>query len=201
MQGTLKKRLNHCNAQIDEIFNGFELNETFKQQIQEIKNYYYEIVVADDELIEFYEVYVASLQAVKKGEITLEDALKDIKKNAAAREYDVDIENLLQIVAMTFLFVMSTFLYLSLCPLVAPCFILHPLLGLTALILLTELFTMGMLSLTKELIEFESTLPIEAEREREIDVVSFFKPVAQSEKTMAAEKKENTDDLSCAQSF
>jgi hypothetical protein len=201
MQATLKKRLNRCNAQIDEIFNGFELNETFKKQIQEIKNYYYEIVAADDELIEFYEVYVASLHAVKKGEMTLEDALKDIKKNAAARKYDVDIENLLQIVAMTFLFVISTFLYLFLCPLVAPCFILHPLLGLTALILLTVLFTMGMLSLTKELIEFESTLPIEEEREREINVASFFKSVAQSEKTMPAEKKENINDLSCTQPF
>lgn len=201
MHSKLKRRLNCCNAQIDALFNGLELNESFKKQLQEIKDYYREIVAADNELIDFYELYVASLHAVKKGEMSLEDALKRINENATARKHEVNIENLLQIVAMTFLFVVSTFLYLSLCPLVAPCFIFHPIVGLAALIALTELFTVGMLSLTKELIEFESTLPIEEERDREVHVVSFFKPVAPSAKTRPAQQPENIGDSSCAQAF
>lgn len=201
MHSRLKRRLNRCNKQIDALFNGLELSESFKKQLHEIKSYYREIVAADNELIEFYQFYVASLHAVTKGEMSLEDALKRINENAAARKYAVNIENLQQIVAMTFLFVVSTFLYLSLCPLVAPCFIFHPLVGLAALIALTELFTIGMLNLTKELIEFESTLPIEEECDREIHVLSFFKPAAPSTKRIPAVQQENSEDLFCARSF
>src|SRR5690242_11014069 len=137
MSNKLEKHLKHCDKQFDAIFSGFVLNNTLNKDINEIKNYYHKVVNDDEELIDFYELYIKTLHEVKDGKITLEGGLEHIKKASEEREFQTNAENALQILTMAFLFVISTFLYFTLCTLIATCFAIHPLIGLAALILCT----------------------------------------------------------------
>ena len=195
----IKKRLISCDEQLNAVFNELNVNNILQEHINEIKKYYHKVINQDEDLIIFYELLIKTLHEVKQGKLTLEEGLNRINKTASQRIVQTNTDNIFHILAMSLLLMASTFLFLVLGTLTIPFFTIHPLLGLGAIILGTELLIQGMQTIVEQLFYFQSVLPIVAEKEREQSALSFFKPTPKPDSAALSvpEEERNTPFSPC----
>lgn len=192
MPDKFEDRLKHCNGELDKLFSGFNLTEEFKLQKQAIKLHYHSMMLNAGEkkerVIHMYEFFISTLQQIKANEIMVNEAIKRVERQAAARENEIFWNNGFNGLSLAALFLLATAAYLSLYVIVASCFPLQPILGFAVLVLASGLFIERMNVVFSEYIDFEVSAPIKDECKREVNIMSFFRP-----KSVETEPSANVD--------
>ncbi|CZG75855.1 TPA: lpg2271 family Dot/Icm T4SS effector [Legionella pneumophila] len=192
----LEKRLQNCDTQLNQFFNGQELSIKFLQQLNQIK-YFYNSAFSkteneDDglEIVEEYENFISLVSQVKSGQINADKAFETIKDTTESRQADVIIANFFKVCELMFWATAAFFSYLACVSVGIPLTFCDPLLGI-AVSLSTFLMTISTASKFLDCFdEFQSLDKINEHDKNQKDTVRFFSKTSTSISSVRNEKAE-----------
>ncbi|WP_454782410.1 DUF5638 domain-containing protein [Legionella sp. WA2022007384] len=186
MTGSLGKRLNEYDKQIDDLFKGV-MNEEIERQLKAIKTYYHKLYLdaideaAEKEHIQMYGILAAGLEAVKNGMLDSEAVLKELGEITSLRKSNIVLENILTALELLSWALLSG-AFFSYCVLMAPPLVaVNPFFALAVISIACMAAIYSTVNFFDCIDEFKSLTPIEEEFKREKNLVSFFKSLPTSE--------------------
>lgn len=177
----IAKNIEHCERELDALFNELEVSSNVKKQLTKVENFYrrsfnkttYES--SGQSVLTDYQNLVKALQQVKTGEITADAAYEVIKDAAHSREMNVILHNIAKAFELIFWTTVALTSYAA-CVLVGvPLIVCEPLIGIAVTFSSMALFILSLENASQCFDEFKSTEVFEQEEEREKRLVSFFK--------------------------
>ncbi|HAU1654769.1 TPA: hypothetical protein JBJ28_14565 [Legionella pneumophila] len=182
----LEKRLQNCDTQLNQLFNGQELPIKFLQQLNQIKYFYNSAFNKTDneddglEIVEEYENFISLASQVKSGQINADKAFETIKDNTESKQTDVIIANFFKVCELMFWATAAFFSYVACVSVGIPLTFCEPLLGVAVSL---STFLMAVSTASKFLDcfdEFQSLDKINEHDQNQKDTVRFFSKTANS---------------------
>ncbi|AMP89167.1 DUF5638 domain-containing protein [Legionella pneumophila] len=182
----LEKRLQNCDTQLNQLFNGQELSRKFLHQLNQIKYFYNSAFNKTDneddgiEAIEEYENFISLVSQVKSGQINADKAIETIKDTTESKQADVIIANFFKVCELMFWAAAAFFSYLACVSVGIPLTFCEPILGITVS-LSTFLMTVSTASKFLDCFdEFESLDKINEHDQNQKDTIRFFSKTSNS---------------------
>ncbi|WP_454783654.1 DUF5638 domain-containing protein [Legionella sp. WA2024007413] len=187
MTGSLGKRLNDCDKQIDDLFNGVTLNEEIERQLKAIKSYYHKLYLdaideeTEKEHIEMYELLAAGLEGIKNGKLKPDSVLKELDEITSLRKSNIVLENILTSLELL-CWALLAGSFFSYCVLMAPPLVaVNPFFALAVISISCMAAIYCAVNFFNCIDDFKSYSPVEDELKREKNIISFFKSPQTSE--------------------
>ncbi|KTD62678.1 DUF5638 domain-containing protein [Legionella shakespearei] len=190
----------NCETQFESLFEGLQKSDDFERELNKIKAYYRRAFnktsseCAGQEIVDEYRHLFLTLQQVKSGNITADEAMSSVEDLGDCRTLDVLLSNIFKMCELLFWAAAAAACYVACISVGIPAIACNPILGFAISVSTAVLCISTMERCLNCFAEFKSFDPVEAEATREQNAVRFFAPavLVQKEEEIIIEEEESS---------
>lgn len=186
----VQERLSMLNAEFNALFNAEfialvaerQLTKQLSVQIQLVQDFYHEQLTdsasgdKNQPLLNHYKTLVDTLQLVRAGQLTAEQAIQNVDATACSQKLAVVVHNLLNACQMLFWLTTALTCYFVSIAIGIPGILIQPFIGIPLTVGSFHSANFSLYKTTTCIDEFKSFAKINHENQRERNLIGFFAP-------------------------
>lgn len=200
----LADKIINCETEFESLFEGLKRSDDFDRELNKIKAYYRRAFnkttseCAGEDIVDEYKYLLLTLQQVKSGNITADEAINSVEDLGDCRALDVLLFNIFKMFELLFWAAAAAACYVACISVGIPTMACNPIVGFVISASTAVLCISTIERSMNCFAQFKSYDPVEAEATREQNAVRFFAPAMLVQDEIIL-KEEESSSLSSSQ--